>query len=401
MSFVAPRILPVHPLHCPAFETTAPMQRSEERILTTHVGSLIRPPELGAEHAKPTPDAAAACLREAVTEVVAHQARIGLDIVNDGEYGKSSWANYILERVDGFEIRPHQLQRVDWLGRDRVRFADFFAQEMPYALTGMPAQVCVGPISYRHDGALARSIANLKHAFAATRSKEAFMTVVAPASAAYNGVNEYYASDHDYVFALADALRAEYLAVHDAGLLLQVDDAVLANMYDSLVQQSPARYREWAELRVDALNHALRGIPPDRVRYHVCFGSWHVPHVADAPLEEIVDLVLKVNAQAYSIEAANVRHEHEWRVWEKVKLPAGKILIPGVVTHHTTSVEHPRLVADRIVRFARLVGRENVIAGTDCGFSQTNDIKRVHPSVMWAKLEALVEGARLASTELY
>jgi 5-methyltetrahydropteroyltriglutamate--homocysteine methyltransferase len=189
--------------------------------------------------------------------------------------------------------------------------------------------------------------------------------------------------------------------VHDAGLVLQVDDAVLANMYDSLVQQSPERYREWAQLRVDALNHALRGIPPDRVRYHVCFGSWHVPHVADAPLEEIVDLVLQVNAQAYSIEAANVRHEHEWRVWEKVKLPAGKILIPGVVTHHTISVEHPRLVADRIARFARLVGRENVIAGTDCGFSQTNTIERVHPSVMWAKLEALVEGARLASAELF
>jgi 5-methyltetrahydropteroyltriglutamate--homocysteine methyltransferase len=334
-------------------------------------------------------------------QVVAHQARIGLDIVNDGEYGKSSWANYILERVDGFEIRADQLQPVDWLGRDRERFADFFEQEMPYALTGMPAQVCVGPIAYRNDGALGRGIANLKHALAATPATEAFMTVVAPASAAYNGVNEYYASDRDYVFALADALRCEYLAVHAAGLVLQVDDAVLANMYDSLVQQDPKRYREWAQLRIDALNHALRGIPPDRVRYHVCFGSWHVPHVADAPLEEIVDLVLQVNAQAYSIEAANVRHEHEWRVWENAKLPAGKILIPGVVTHHTISVEHPRLVADRIVRFARLVGPENLIAGTDCGFSQTNNIKRVHPSVMWAKLEALVEGAQLASAELF
>jgi len=306
-----------------------------------------------------------------------------------------------LERVDGFEVRSNQLQPVEWLGRDRDRFAAFFAQEMPYALTGMPAQVCVSPIAYRDNGALARAIADLEYALAAARAKEAFMTVVAPASAAYNGVNEYYPSDHDYVFALADALRAEYRAVHDAGLVLQVDDAVLANMYDSLVQQSPERYREWAQLRVDALNHALRDIPPERVRYHVCFGSWHVPHVADAPLEEIVDLVLQVNAQAYSIEAANVRHEHEWRVWEKVKLPAGKILIPGVVTHHTVSVEHPRLVADRIVRFARLVGRENVIAGTDCGFSQTNNIERVHPSVMWAKLEALVEGARLASAELF
>jgi len=399
---LVPRNLAVQPLHCPAFEITASMQRSTERILTTHVGSLIRPRDLGADSQRSLRDESAeACLREAVADVVAHQARIGLDIVNDGEYSKSSWANYILERVDGFETRANQLQPVDWLGRDRERFAEFFAREMPSALTGMPAQVCVGPIVYRDDGALGRAIADLKQAFAATRAKEAFMTVVAPASAAYNGVNEYYASDRDYVFALADALRSEYLAVHAAGLVLQVDDAVLANMYDSLVQQNPQRYREWAQLRIDALNHALRDIPPDRVRYHVCFGSWHVPHVADAPLEEIVDLVLQVNAQAYSIEAANVRHEHEWRVWEKTKLPAGKILIPGVVTHHTVSVEHPRLVADRIVRFARLVGRENVIAGTDCGFSQTNNIERVHPSVMWAKLEALVEGARLASAELY
>jgi 5-methyltetrahydropteroyltriglutamate--homocysteine methyltransferase len=378
------------------------MQRSAERILTTHVGSLIRPPELTVESGRTSRDEAAESrLREAVADVVARQARIGLDVVNDGEYGKSSWANYILERVDGFEIRASQLQPSDWLGGDRERFADFFAREMPQALTGMPAQVCVGPIVYRDDGALGRAIGHLKSAVAATRAGEAFMTVVAPASAAYNGVNEFYSSDRDYVFALADALRSEYLAVHAAGLVLQVDDAVLANMYDSLVRQHPARYREWAQLRIEALNHALRGIPPERVRYHVCFGSWHVPHVADAPLEEIVDLVLQVNAQAYSIEAANVRHEHEWRVWEKVKLPAGKILIPGVVTHHTISVEHPRLVADRIVRFARLVGPENVIAGTDCGFSQTNDIERVHPSVMWAKLEALVEGARLASAEVF
>jgi 5-methyltetrahydropteroyltriglutamate--homocysteine methyltransferase len=172
-------------------------------------------------------------------------------------------------------------------------------------------------------------------------------------------------------------------------------------MYDALVQESPHRYREWAELRIDALNHALSGIPEDRIRYYVCFGSWHVPHVADAPLEDIVDLILKVRAGAYSIEAANVRHEHEWRVWENARLPEGKILIPGVVTHHTITVEHPRLVADRIVAFARLVGRENVIAGTDCGFAQAEGIQRVHPSVMWAKFESLVEGARLASQELW
>jgi len=375
------------------------MRRSDTRILTTHVGSLIRPSELGDGVAKGA--SVDAELREAVTDVVARQVRLGIDVVNDGEYGKSSWSAYILERLSGFEIRPHQLQPLYWLGRDRIRFADFFAQEMPLAATGMPAEVCVGPIEYRDDGSLDRAIAMLKHAASAAHATEAFMTAVAPASTAYNGVNEHYASDRDYVFAIADALRAEYRAVHDAGLVLQIDDAVIANMYDSLVQQSPERYREWAQLRVDALNHALSGIPEDRVRYHVCFGSWHVPHMADAPLEEIIDLVLQVNAQAYSIEAANPRHEHEWRVWEKVRLPPGKILIPGVVTHHTISVEHPRLVADRIVRFARLVGPENVIAGTDCGFSQTHDIHRVHPSVMWAKLEALVDGARLASAELF
>ena len=231
--------------------------------------------------------------------------------------------------------------------------------------------------------------------------EDIFFTAVAPASVGYDARNEHYASERDYVMAIAAALREEYLEIHKAGVVLQVDDAVLANMYDHLVAQSPQHYRAWAELRVDALNHALEGIPEDRIRYHICFGSWHVPHVADAALEDIVDLMLKVRAGAYSIEAANVRHEHEWRVWQKVKLPAGKILIPGAVTHHTTTVEHPRVVADRIVNFAKLVGRENVIAGTDCGFAQGETIQRVHPQVMWAKLESLAEGARLASQELW
>jgi 5-methyltetrahydropteroyltriglutamate--homocysteine methyltransferase len=227
------------------------------------------------------------------------------------------------------------------------------------------------------------------------------MTAVAPASTAFDGVDEYYGNEHDYVFAVAEALRTEYLEIHRAGLLLQVDDAVLANLYDHLTRQSPERYREWAQLRVDALNHALRGIPEDRVRYHVCFGSWHLPHISDAPLESIVELILQVKAGAYAIEAANPRHEHEWRVWQTHRLPNDRILIPGVVTHHTVTVEHPRLVADRLVRFAQLVGRENLIAGTDCGFAQLEHVQRCHPTIMWAKLEALVEGARLASRELW
>jgi 5-methyltetrahydropteroyltriglutamate--homocysteine methyltransferase len=203
------------------------------------------------------------------------------------------------------------------------------------------------------------------------------------------------------MFAVAAALREEYLEIYRAGHLVQVDDAVLANLYDALVRKNPEDYRRWADLRIEALNHALEGIPEDRVRYHVCFGSWHAPHTSDAPLEKIVEFILQVKAQAYSIEAANPRHEHEWRVWEKTRLPAGKILIPGVITHHMVTVEHPQVVADRIVRFAELVGRENVIAGTDCGFAQIESVQRVHPTVMWAKLESLVEGARIASKVLW
>ena len=267
--------------------------------------------------------------------------------------------------------------------------------------SGSPGQLCVGPVSYRGHAAIRRNIAAVKAALEAANVPEGFLTAVAPASTGYEAANEYYASDREYVFAIAEALREEYLAIVNAGLILLVDDAVLGNMVDELTAESPARYREWAEVRVEALNHALRGIPEDRIRYHICFGSWHVPHVADAALDDIVDLMLSVRAGAYSIEAANARHEHEWRVWQSVTLPPGKILIPGVVTHHTTTVEHPRLVADRLVRFASLVGRENVIAGTDCGFAQIEGIQRVHPQVMWAKLDALVEGARIASRELW
>jgi 5-methyltetrahydropteroyltriglutamate--homocysteine methyltransferase len=274
-------------------------------------------------------------------------------------------------------------------------------KEFPRGAAAIPGHVCVGPISYCGHDELRRNIADLKSALASSNAVEGFFTAVAPASTGYDAENQFYNDEREYVFAIAEALREEYLAIVNAGLVLQVDDAVLANMYDELMQQGPQRYRAWAELRVEALNHALRGIPEDRVRYHICFGSWHVPHMSDAPLEAIVDLMLKVRAGAYSIEAANVRHEHEWRVWEKVRLPPGKILIPGVVTHHTTTVEHPRLVADRLVQFAEIVGRENLIAGTDCGFAQVEGIQRVHPQVMWAKLEALAEGARIASQELW
>jgi 5-methyltetrahydropteroyltriglutamate--homocysteine methyltransferase len=390
------------------------MKRSTERILTTHVGSLPRPPELLeaasalASQNGTTSSASAdarqrydAALRNGVADLVRRQAAAGIDIVSDGELGKSSWATYILDRVSGFEIRRDTLQPLVWLGRDRDRFPEFFAKEMPNALSGSPTEVCVGPITYQGASAMQRDIDNFKDALQEVKVEEAFLPVVAPASTAYNGINEYYPNEKEYIYAIADALRNEYRAIVDAGLLVQVDDAVLANMYDHLVQTSPEHYKQWAQLRVDALNHALEGIPEEKVRYHVCFGSWHVPHVADAPLEELVDLILQVKAGAYSIEAANPRHEHEWRVWETAKLRDGQVLIPGIITHHVTTVEHPRLIADRIIRFAKLVGRENVIAGTDCGFAQSQGIQRVHPSVMWAKFEALAEGARIATKELW
>lgn len=383
------------------------MRRSETSFLTTHTGSLIRPGTLVAE---PAPDAGADAraaygreLAAAVAGVVDRQAGTGLSVVNDGEFGKSSWAAYALERVTGFEVRADQLVPLHWLGRDRERFREFFAgnPEMPAALEGAPAQVCTGPIKYTGHDIVGRDLANLKAAAARHPDREVFFTSVAPASMAYNGVNEYYKSEEEYVYALAEALRQEYLAIYEAGFILQVDDAVLANMYDHLVQQGEDVYQRWARLRIDALNHALAGIPEDRVRYHVCFGSWHVPHVADAPLSALIDLILRVNAGAYSVEAANPRHEWEWEVWERTKLPDGKILIPGVITHHTTTVEHPRLVAQRLERFAGLLGAENVIGGADCGFAQSSRIRRTHPEVVWAKFGSLVAGAQIASQRIW
>jgi 5-methyltetrahydropteroyltriglutamate--homocysteine methyltransferase len=383
------------------------VQRSETRFLTTHTGSLIRPDTLVREPA-PAADAATRATYEraltaAVADVAARQLDVGLDVVNDGEFGKSSWSGYALARVSGFEIRPDQLKPLDWLGRDRERFKGFFTDnpELPVALTGAPAQVCVGPITYTGHQLIARDLANVRAAMAGHPGREVFCTSVAPASMAYNGVNEYYKTEEEYVHAIAGALRQEYLAIHAAGYILQVDDAVLANMYDHLVQQGEEVYRRWAQLRVDALNHALAGIPSGRIRYHVCFGSWHVPHVADAPLDALIDLILQVNAGAYSVEAANPRHEWEWEVWERTKLPDGKILIPGVITHHTTTVEHPRLVAQRLERFAGIVGPENVIGGADCGFAQASTIRRTHPEVAWAKFGSLVAGAQIASQRIW
>jgi len=382
------------------------LKHSDTRILTTHVGSLIRPVEL-VELGKSAHENTQAerryrdALQRTTVDVVQRQLDAGIDIVNDGEYGKSSWANYVLERISGFETRPGKPSPLVWLGRDRERFPELVEKEFGSTPGSFMSYVCTHPIEYRRFADIQRDAANLKAAIAGTGATEGFITVVAPASAVFNGVNEFYGNEREYIFALAEALRQEYLQVVNAGFVVQVDDAVLANMYDHLVRQSPQEYRKWAELRVEALNHALRDIPPEKVRYHVCFGSWHLPHTSDAPLEELADLILQVRAGAYSLEAANPRHEHEWRVWQKVKLPPGKILIPGVITHHIITVEHPQVIADRIVRYAKIVGRENVIAGADCGFAQVDHLQRVHPSVMWAKFEALAAGAKLATQELW
>jgi 5-methyltetrahydropteroyltriglutamate--homocysteine methyltransferase len=260
---------------------------------------------------------------------------------------------------------------------------------------------CTGPITY-DPSALERDIARFKSALAGIEVADVFLPVVAPASV-YWLRNEYYPSEEEFVFAVADALHEEYRRIVDAGFLLQVDDAVLLHEYDSILSLggSIGDYRRWAELRVEALNHALAGIPEERVRYHVCFGSWHGPHAFDPPLADVIDLVLRVQARYYLMEQANPRHEHEWRLWEDVELPDGKVLVPGVVTHHTNVVEHPQLVADRLVRLAKLVGRENVMGGTDCGFAQRAFLQRVHPTIQWAKLEALAEGARIATKQLF
>jgi 5-methyltetrahydropteroyltriglutamate--homocysteine methyltransferase len=391
------------------------MRRSTERVLTTHVGSLIRPEPLlpfirARQSGQPYDEHGYRdCLASSVADVVRQQAAAGIDVPSDGEFGKSiSWSQYALERLSGFERRPVKKAAPGARGADRKRFADFYAELD--AASGPPATalgsageaVCVAPIRYTGQAEVQRDIANFKAALARAGVAEGFLPVAAPASVIPDRKNEHYASDEAMLEAIADAMRDEYRAIVDAGLLVQLDDARAAVTYDHMVPPaSMADYRRWLERQVDAINRATDGIPTERIRYHVCWGSWPGPHTNDVPLRDIVDLVLRVRAGAYLIEAANPRHEHEWRVWEKAKLPKDAVLVPGVISHATNVVEHPELVAERIVRFARLLGRENVIAGTDCGFAQGPFHRRVHPSIMWAKLDALAEGARLATRELW
>jgi 5-methyltetrahydropteroyltriglutamate--homocysteine methyltransferase len=387
------------------------MKCSTDRILTTHVGSLIRPEPLQqflrVKQAGQALDQAAydKCLTDAVADVVRHQAEVGVDVVSDGEFGKSiSWSQYVLERLSGFERRPIRDGADPFArGADRERFADFYAEldaREPRATAS--DSVCVGPIAYTGQAELARDIDNFRAALRGVAVAEAFLPVAAPASVIPDRKNEYYKTDDDCLAAIAEAMRTEYRMIVDAGFILQLDDARAAVTYDRMVPPASFEdYRRWVGRHVEVLNHAIAGIAEEKMRYHVCWGSWPGPHVSDVPLKDIVDLILKVRVGAYVIEGANPRHEHEWKVWQDVKLPDGKILIAGVISHATNIVEHPELVAQRLIRLANIVGRENVMGGTDCGFAQSPFAQRVHPTIMWATLKALVEGARLASQELW
>ncbi|MFN8526972.1 MAG: cobalamin-independent methionine synthase II family protein [Chloroflexota bacterium] len=377
------------------------MRRSTDRVLTTHTGSLQRPARLlemiqARDQGAAVDEAAfAAAKREAVADVVRKQAAVGIDVVNDGELGKPSFASYVTQRIGGFsghnpEYRPFA---------DRAQFPEWAADNPPGSMT---RRYCTGDLVWRGDADVAADVGNLKAALADTTAVEAFLPAASLGIVADIMLNRHYPTEQAYLYALADAMRHEYRAITEAGLVLQIDapDAAMGRHMD-YPHLSVAEFRRILAGRVEALNHALEGIPEEQIRYHICWGNYEGPHTNDVALDDVVDLMLAVRAGAYSVEAANPRHAHEWRVWERVKLPEGKLLIPGVIDSTTNFVEHPEVVAERIERFAGLVGRENVIAGTDCGFGTTAGRRRVYESIMWEKFGSLVAGARLASERLW
>jgi 5-methyltetrahydropteroyltriglutamate--homocysteine methyltransferase len=388
------------------------MKRSTDRILTTHAGSLPRPDDLAPLIRRKAQGEAVdeaeftAKVTAAVADAVRRQTDAGIDIVSDGEMGRVGFIPYVNERLAGIEPSPTVEPANYWgLSREYRAFPEFYAwaSSLPGAAgaTGRTRWVCTGAVSYKGQAALQRAIDDLKAALQGVTCEEAFMPAVSPANLANWNRNEYYKSEEEYLYALADALREEYRAVIDAGLVLQIDDPLLASYYVMHPEASIEDCRRWANGRVDALNHALRGLPPDRIRYHTCYSINIGPRVHDMELRHIVDIMLRINAGAYSFEAANPRHEHEWQVWEGVKLPEGRSLIPGIITHSSNIVEHPELIAQRIARFAGAVGRDNVIAGADCGFASFASTCEVHPTVVWNKLAALADGARIASRALW
>ncbi len=390
------------------------MRRASEKILTTHVGALPAPADIWGHL-----EVSDARLAEGVAAVCDFQKRAGIDFINEGELTKGGhWTQYINLRLDGFEPAPETggvgkllMSSVDWM-----EFEDFYrvnlehgtlfeqsgsAPAVPEGVEATAATindwVCTGPVTYRGQAALAREIAMLEAALGDTPAADAFLTTTAPLSVEPGRRNDFYETEEEFVYALAEALRVEYEGIAAAGFQVQVDDAWLGALWDRIgIPMGLDGYRKYCQMRVEALNHALRNIPEEQIRYHLCWGSWHGPHAHDLPLPDIVDIMLNVKAQMYLFEAANVRHEHEAALWETTELPEGKMLAPGVVTHSTALIEHPQLVADRLQRFARMVGRENVVASTDCGLGL-----RCHPQIAWAKLKALCDGAALATEALW
>jgi 5-methyltetrahydropteroyltriglutamate--homocysteine methyltransferase len=381
------------------------MLYSTDRIMTAHAGSLPRPDDLrqmvvAKANGEPYDDAALdRRLQSAVAETVRHQAQCGLDCINDGELSKTNFTDYVRWRIAGYASRPSAgPRRLSITARDETKFAGYFAANPRARPVGPPTMpVCVEKLRYTGQADLAADLANFKAALDGVSVAEAFLPANSPGTIEHWLANEYYKSDEEFVFAIADVMHEEYQAIVDAGFVLQIDDPDLPDGWNCLPNITLPDYRKYATIRVDALNHALAGIPKDKVRLHVCWGSHHGPHHDDVPLKDIVDLIFRVQAGSFSIEASNPCHEHEWRVFEEAKLPAGATLVPGVVGHCSDFIEHPDLVAERLVRYARLVGRENVLAGTDCGIGT-----RVgHPSICWAKFEALAEGARRATKILW
>jgi 5-methyltetrahydropteroyltriglutamate--homocysteine methyltransferase len=403
------------------------MRNSKDRIEVTHVGSLPRSPELIAANKRRKDEGRRfegfdEVISQAVVDVVQKQKDVGVTIPNDGEYGHAmsgsvdygAWWSYSFHRLGGTELRTGGLlgvtggsspgtdiqlssfaDRRDWnIFKDAymdptagIALGDTAGEAFPFV---------VGPLTYTGQEEIQADIANLKAALDATGFEDGFMTAVSPGSASRIG-NEYYDNEEAFIYACADAMREEYKAIIDGGLILQIDDPSIAENFDQIVPEPAIEdYRRFTQIRVEALNYALRDLPADRIRFHLCWGSWHGPHTTDIEFKHIVDLMLSINAGAYTFEAANARHEHEWKIWEDVKLPEGKVILPGIVSHATNVVEHPELVAERIERFANLVGRENVIASTDCGLGG-----RIHPHIAWAKLEALAQGAALATKRLW
>jgi 5-methyltetrahydropteroyltriglutamate--homocysteine methyltransferase len=384
------------------------MKRSSDRILTTHVGSLPRPADLlemmdvREKGRGGDPKAYEDRLKAAVGEIVKKQAELGIDVVDDGEYSKPSFVTYINERLGGFETDKASSGQSHWLkSREALAFPGYYATPAGLGPPRPPNMICTGPVTYKGHDQLKRDIANFKAALGGVKVAEAFMPAISPSMLEDRHKNAYYKTDEEYLFAIADAIAEEYKAIVDAGFLLQIDDPRLVSYYTLRPDQSVEECRKWAAPRIEAVNHALRDIPTEQIRFHTCYSINMGPRVHEMELKDCVDMILKIRAGAYSFEAANPRHDHEWKVWGNVKLPEGAILIPGVITHSTVLVEHPELVAERIGRYASVVGRENVIAGSDCGFATFAGSKEVHPSIVWAKLQSLSEGAAIASRQLW